>query len=51
MILTFFLQLNSIPVRDFLMDTTLFMCENAEKAATMIALRSSEQNYKFLEEM
>lgn len=44
-------KLNSVPVRDVVMDTTMFMCENAEKVAAMIALRSSEQDYKFLEEM
>lgn len=44
-------KLNSVHVRDVLMETTMFMCENAEKTAAMIALRSSEQDYKFLEEM
>ncbi|XP_029640862.1 nuclear pore complex protein Nup133 [Octopus sinensis] len=44
-------KLNSIPVRDVMMDTTMFLCENGEKLAAMIALRSSEQDYKFLDEI
>ncbi|GAB1599408.1 nuclear pore complex protein Nup133-like [Argonauta hians] len=44
-------KLNSIPVRDVMMDTPMFLCENGEKLASMIALRSSEQDYKFLDEI